>query len=172
MLCVVTAGRELRLSAKIRRFNWTLSSSDRRCSGEGSFEKSLVRSVSGDCSLVMSEIIPIRTHRHVKQPCPNPVLDFGHGILKLLRDGLTFQRIDGVRVCLSRRDNKCDNGNVRTRRLQAVIKTRKSLDEHVKAFVSVLVAASRKHVEGVLEVKVDMPVKVTAYELVDLLLRR
>jgi hypothetical protein len=99
-------------------------------------------------------------------------LDFGHGILKLLRDGLTFQRIDGVRMCLSWRDYKCDNGDVRTRRLQPVIKTGKSFDEHIKPFVSVLVAASRKHVERVLEVKVDMPVKVTAYELVDLLLRR
>lgn len=74
-------------------------------------------------------------------------------------------------MCLSWGDYECDNGNVRTGRLQPVIKTRKSLDEHVKPFVSVFVAASRKHVERVLEVKVEMPVKMAAYELVDLLLR-
>ena len=109
-------------------------------------------------------------HRHVKQPCPNPVLDFGHSIFELLCDGLTFQRIDGVRMCLSRCDYKCNNGNVRTRRLQPIIKTRESFDEHVKPLVSILVTAGRKYVERVVEVKVDVPVKVAANELVDLLL--
>lgn len=55
--------------------------------------------------------IPIRTNSHVKEPRPDPVLNFCHRILELLCYGLAFQRVNGVRLGLSGRDDKCDDGN-------------------------------------------------------------
>ena len=50
-------------------------------------------------------------YRHVKKARPNPVLNFRHCIFELLCDGLALQRVDGVRMCLSRRDDERNDGN-------------------------------------------------------------
>lgn len=46
--------------------------------------------------------------------------------------------------------------------------TSKRLEEHVDTLISKLITTRRKHVNGILEVKVVVAIKVTAYKVVDL----
>ncbi len=62
-------------------------------------------------SLDLRESIPIRVNGHVKEARPDPVLNLCHRILELLCHGLALQRVNGVGMGLSRRDNECDDGD-------------------------------------------------------------
>jgi hypothetical protein len=51
-----------------------------------------------------------------------------------------------------------------------MVQARQRLDEHIHAFVAILVAASREVVEGVFKIEVQMSIKVTPNEFMNLLL--
>lgn len=53
--------------------------------------------------------------------------------------------------------------------LQEMIQSRQRLNENIGAFVAELISTSDEKVQSLLEIKVEMPVKVTANEFVNLL---
>lgn len=55
--------------------------------------------------------------------------------------------------------------------LQEVIQSRQRLDENVSAFVAKLIATGDEEIQSLVQVEVEVPVKVAANKLVNLLLR-
>ena len=92
----------------------------------------------------------------VEETCPNTVLNLRDRIAKLLGDGLTLERIDGVRLSRGRMNEERDDGGIRSCLLQAEVEAREGFDEHVDALIPVLVTSSREHVQRVVEVEVEM----------------
>ena len=88
---------------------------------------------------------------------------------KGLDDSLTFQGFNRERRGFGRHDDKGDYGHLGPGRFQIVIQSRQRLDEHVHAFIPVLVATGCEEIERVLRIKVIVTVEMTADEIMDLL---
>lgn len=129
MLCVVTGGSALRLSANIRRLSNTLSSSESSTSGDGSVLCSLdveirCRDQAGTESKTN---IPVRPNGVLEQSRTNPVLYFRNRIPELLCDGLALESVDSIRVRSSRHDDERDDGHLRSRLLETVVEAYNSV---------------------------------------------
>lgn len=72
---------------------------------------------------------------------------------------------------LRRHDDERNDRHLRARQLEAMVQPCQGLDEHVHAFVPVLVSARGKEVERVVGVEIDMAIKVPSDEIVNLLFR-
>jgi hypothetical protein len=104
----------------------------------------------GDFSTVFSGV----AGGALEEALSDAVLDLGDGVAELLSDGLTLERLNGVRVSRGGGDDERDDGLLRSRDLEAVVEAGEGLDEHVETFVAVLVTSSGEEVERVVEVEV------------------
>lgn len=111
------------------------------------------------------------SQRSVEQSLSNSTLNNLDTVVECLDDGLSLQRLDGKRVCLSWHDNKGNNGHLRAGGLEAVVKAGQGFNEHVTALVPVFITTGGEEVEGVFEIKVVVSVKVTSNEIVNLFFR-
>jgi hypothetical protein len=77
------------------------------------------------CSKIESERLdsPGVTSGVLKEPVPDLLLNDVDGLLELLGDGLTLERLDGVRVRRGGHDDEGDDGRFGTHLLEKVIKT-------------------------------------------------
>jgi hypothetical protein len=66
---------------------------------------------------------PIIPRGMLKDPVTDPMLNLGNGLSELLGNGLTFERLDGVRVGSGWHDDECDDGDLGAHLLQAVVET-------------------------------------------------
>lgn len=57
----------------------------------------------------------------LKEPSSDAVLDLGNGIAKLLRDSLSLERLDRVRVRRSGHDDEGDDRHLGSHLLEAVV---------------------------------------------------
>lgn len=207
MLWVVTGGREFRRRAKTRRFSRILSSSERRSEASGtsvpcSLEDQQSNPIVGSdqrstqprrCESIALPGIPSSL---LKQPLTDPVLDLGDSIPQLLRDGLTLESFDGVRVRRGGHDDECHHRRFGPRLLESEVETcddgsgrvlrshyfvmqvgwengrltGHALDEHIHSLVPVLVPSGGEEVKGVVEVEIVMAVEMTPDEVIDLVL--
>lgn len=92
-------------------------------------------------------------------------------VAQLLGDGVTTKGLHIEVVCLGREDQERHDGDITACRFQEVVQPGERLNEDVRALVAELVSAGDEEVQGFVQVEVEMPVEVTAHELVQLLLR-
>ena len=93
----------------------------------------------------------------------------GSEVSQSFRHGLALERVNRERGGLSGHDHESDNGSLGTRNLEPVVETSQRLDKHIDTFIPVFISTGSEEVESVFQVKVEMPVKVTSNEFVNLL---
>jgi len=102
----------------------------------------------------------------LEHSCADPVLNFCDSVPQLFRYCLTFESFDGVRMSRGGHDDKRDYCHGRPRLLELIVQASESLDEHIDTLVTIFISSCRKHIEGIFQVKVVMPVEMTSDKLV------
>lgn len=101
----------------------------------------------------------------VIHPFAHLLLNLVYGIPELLRDCMSPQRIHIEVVGFRGEDQKGDHRHIRLLTLQVMVQTRQGFNKNIRSFVGVLVSASDKEVQRLLQVKVKMSIKMTPNEL-------
>lgn len=101
----------------------------------------------------------------VIHPFAHLLLNLVYGIPELLRDGMSPQRIHIEVVGFRGEDQKGDHRHIRLLTLQVMVQTRQGFNKNIRSFVGVLISASDKEVQSLLQIKVKMSIKMTPNEL-------
>ncbi len=134
-------------------------------------------SAQHDAILAAEEILGLRgfvpfvpLQRSLEQPLAHFPFDHAHGVPQGFNHRLPFQGFHGQGLRLRRHDDEGDDRHLRLRHLEAVIQPRQGLNEHVHAFVPVLVSPGGEEIQRVLGLEIDVAVEMTAHEIMNLLL--